>query len=71
MKHSALKRGHPTLQNIFLLLWVIFSLLDPDPLTRMNPDPIGIRIRNPAPNHTPSPVPLSVTHLELDEQRIL
>jgi hypothetical protein len=33
---SALKRGHPTLQNMnfytfFLLLWVIFALLDPDP----------------------------------------
>ncbi len=37
-KPSALKRGHPTLPN-------------PDPLTRLNPDPIGIRIRirNPAP----------------------
>jgi hypothetical protein len=49
---------HPTLQhmkffNFFLLLWVIFAILDsdpdsdPDPLTRLNPDPIGIRIRNP------------------------
>jgi hypothetical protein len=33
---SALKRGHPTLQNMnfynfFLLLWVIFALLVPDP----------------------------------------
>ncbi len=33
---SALKRKHPALQNIkflnfFLLLWVIFALLDPDP----------------------------------------
>ncbi len=29
--------------------WVIFALLDsdPDPLTRFNPDTIGIRIRNP------------------------
>ncbi len=51
-KPSALKRGHPTLQNMnflkfFLLLWVIFALLypDPDPLTRLNPDPIRIRIR--------------------------
>ncbi len=36
--------------NFYLLLWVIFALLDPDPdpLTRLNPDPIGIRIRNPA-----------------------
>jgi hypothetical protein len=36
--------------NFFLLLWVIFALLDPDPdsLTRLNPDPNGIRIRNPA-----------------------
>ncbi len=32
----------------FLLLWVFFALLDPDPLTRLNPDPIRIRIRNPA-----------------------
>jgi hypothetical protein len=31
----------------FLLLWVIFALLDPDPLARLNPDPIRIRIRNP------------------------
>jgi hypothetical protein len=35
-KPSALKRGQPTLQNWnfskkFLLLWVIFALLDPDP----------------------------------------
>jgi hypothetical protein len=52
-KPSALKRGHPTLQNmnfyqIVLLLLVIFALLDPDPdpLARLNPDPI--RIRNPA-----------------------
>jgi hypothetical protein len=52
-KPSALKRYHPTLQNMnfykfFLLLWVIFAILDPDPLTRLNPDPIRIRIRNPA-----------------------
>jgi hypothetical protein len=33
--------------NFFLLLWVTFALLNPDPLTRLNPDPIGIRIRNP------------------------
>jgi hypothetical protein len=55
-KPSALKRGHPTLQNMnfdtfFLLLWVIFALLDPDPDSeygsgstgpieyRSNPDP--------------------------------
>ncbi len=48
---SANKRGLLTLQNMnlkkkILLLWVIFALLDPDPLTRLNPDPI--RIRNPA-----------------------
>ncbi len=42
--------------NFFLLLWVIFALLDPDPdpdpLTRLKPGPIGIRIRirNPAPH---------------------
>jgi hypothetical protein len=39
-KHELLKKN--------LLLWVIFALLDPDPLTRLNPDPIRIRIRNPA-----------------------
>jgi hypothetical protein len=33
-------------QKNFLLLWVIFVLLDPDPLTRLNPDPIRIQIRN-------------------------
>ena len=43
-KTSALKREHPALQNMkfynfFLLLWVIFALLDPDPLTWLNPDP--------------------------------
>ena len=32
-------------------MWVIFALLDPDPLTRLNPDPIRIRIRNPAPKN--------------------
>jgi hypothetical protein len=35
-KPAAHKRGHPTLQNMnfkkkFLLLWVIFALLDPVP----------------------------------------
>jgi hypothetical protein len=35
-KPSALKREHPALKNIkflnfFLLSWVIFALLDPDP----------------------------------------
>jgi len=54
------KREHPALQNMkflifFLLLWVIFAILDPDPdskygtnpdpRTRLNPDPIRIRIR--------------------------
>jgi len=45
-KPSALKKERPALQNMkflnfFLLLWVIFDLLDPDPdpLTRLNPDP--------------------------------
>jgi hypothetical protein len=33
--------------KFFLLLRVIFALLDPDPIFR-DPDPIGIRIRNPA-----------------------
>ncbi len=36
---------HELLKNV-LLLWVIFAFLvpDPDPLTRLNPDPIRIRI---------------------------
>jgi hypothetical protein len=48
-KPSALKRKHPALQNMkflnsFLLLWVIFALLDPDPVSDLtesgsNPDP--------------------------------
>jgi hypothetical protein len=55
-KPSILKREHPALQNMiflnfFLLLWVIFALLDPDadpdPLTRLNPDLIRIGIRKP------------------------
>jgi hypothetical protein len=33
------------LKKKILLLQVIFALLDPDPLTRLNPDPIRIRIR--------------------------
>jgi hypothetical protein len=40
-KPSALKREHPELQkmkviNFLLCLWVIFALLDPDPIA--NPD---------------------------------
>ncbi len=51
-KPAAHKRGHPTLhkqelKKKFLLFWVIFALLDPDPLARLNPDPIPIRIQNP------------------------
>jgi hypothetical protein len=45
-KPLALKREHPEIQNMkflyfFLLLWVIFALLDPnpDPATQMNADP--------------------------------
>jgi hypothetical protein len=45
----SLKREHPTLQymeflNFFLLLCVVFALLDPDPIG------IRIRVRNPAKN---------------------
>ncbi len=32
--------------NFFRFLWVIFALLDPDPGTPMNPDPIRIWIYN-------------------------
>jgi hypothetical protein len=51
-KPSALKREHPTLQNMkflnffSLFLWVIFALQDPDPLTWLNPVPIRFKIRN-------------------------
>ncbi len=43
---SILKREHQALQNMkslyFLLyLWVIFTLLDPDPATQINTDPCG------------------------------
>ncbi len=56
-KPSALKRGHPTLLNInfkkkFLLLWVIFALLDPDP--DPDPDPIDSG-SNPDPDTDPQP----------------
>ncbi len=51
-KPSARKRGHPTLQNMnfyfcgsFLPSWIRIRIPNPDPLTRLNPDPI--RIRNP------------------------
>ncbi len=40
-KPSALKRAHPALQKwnlLILLLWVIFSLRDPDPGAPLNPD---------------------------------
>jgi hypothetical protein len=56
-KPSTLKRGHPTLQNIKLLNFFYFCgsflpswirIPDPDPLTRLNPDPLRIQIRNPA-----------------------
>jgi hypothetical protein len=50
-KPSALKREHPAFQkmkffNRFLFFWVIFALLDLDPGTLLNPDPIRIRIHN-------------------------
>ncbi len=31
--------------NFFLLSWIFFALLDPDPVATLNPDPIRIRIR--------------------------
>ncbi len=48
---SPLKREHPALQNVkfiilFLCLWVICALLDPDPGTPLNTDPIQIRIHS-------------------------
>ena len=56
-KPAAHKRGHPTLQNMnffyfggsFLPSWIRIRIpnTDPDPLARLNTDPIRIRIRNP------------------------
>ncbi len=50
-KPSALKREHLARQKMkfisfSLFLWDIFALLDPDPGTPMNHDPIRIRIHN-------------------------
>ncbi len=47
----------PALQNMkfitfFLLLWVIFALLDPDPGTPLNLNPIRIRIHNTGNNYS-------------------
>jgi hypothetical protein len=41
-KPSAHKREHPVLKNMkildfFQFLWVIFALLDPDPVTQIDP----------------------------------
>ncbi len=59
-KPAAHKRGHPKLQNInffyfcwsFLPSWIRIRIpnTDPDPLARLNTDPIRIRIRNPGHN---------------------
>ncbi len=61
-KPAAHKRGNPTLQNMnffsfygsFLPSWIRIRIrisnTDPDPLARLNTDPIRIRIRNPAQN---------------------
>jgi len=66
-KPSALKREHPALQNVkflnffyfwgsFLPCWIRFRIPNtgPDPLPRLNPDQIWIRIRirNPAGNNS-------------------
>jgi hypothetical protein len=62
-KPSALKRGHPTLKNMnfykfffyfcgsFLPSWIRIRIPnpDPDPLARLNTDPIRIRIPDPDP----------------------
>jgi hypothetical protein len=50
-----------------ILLWVFFALLDPDPdpLTRLIPDPIRIRIRNPATLSVVTRVP-DPGHLDTD-----
>jgi hypothetical protein len=62
-KPSVLKTEHPALQSMkflhffyfcgpFLPSWIRIHFPNPDPLTRLNPDPIRIRIRNP---EVPSP----------------
>jgi hypothetical protein len=60
---SSLKRPSSTSKflNFFLLLWVLFALQDPDPdpLIRLNPYPIGIRIRNPDLGRTPVAIHVS------------
>jgi hypothetical protein len=52
----ALKREHPALQKIkfisvFIFLWVIFALLDPDPGIPLTMDPIRIWIYSSALNN--------------------
>jgi hypothetical protein len=48
---SALNKEHPALQNMnfinsFIFFWAIFALLNLDPGTPLNPDPIRIRIHD-------------------------
>jgi hypothetical protein len=62
-KPSALKREHPAIQklkfiHIFLCLWVIFTVLDPDPECKSGygfRDPIEIRIRIQRHHRNPDP----------------
>jgi hypothetical protein len=67
-KPSAFKRGHPTLQNMnfdkfFLLLWVIFALLDPDPDSESgSTDPIESG-SNPDPDPHPDERPFCMKRL--------
>ncbi len=62
-KPSALKRGHPTLQNMnfynfFLLLWVIFALLDPDPDSESGSGSTGLIESGSNPDPDPNPCKL-------------
>jgi hypothetical protein len=50
-KTSGFKREHPALQkmkfiNCFQFFWVTIALLDSEPGTPLNPDPVRIRIHN-------------------------
>ncbi len=59
-KPTAHKKGHPTLQNVnfeknFLLLWVIFALLDPDPDSESGSGSTGLIEYGSNPDPDPKP----------------
>jgi hypothetical protein len=66
---SSQKRPSNTSKHeFFLLLWVIFVLLDPDPLSRLNTDPIRIRIRNPGRTQAASTGSKEIKYATRDEE---